>query len=134
MNEVRQALLTKAENYHKRLLALRGYLQDEGMDAIDPGHQAGVNDIKFNIASIEQLLASLPDSEAVRRVVVCIDPETKEEAAFAVVTSGRGGIDLKVREWDIQTLSCNAPATASLMGCRIGDDTALGHVTALDLT
>ncbi len=132
VQEVRQALRVEAEDYRRRILDLRRQLQDEGKDAIDPGHLAGADSIKFDIACIEQLLESLPGSESVRRVVVCADPETGENTAFAVVTEGRGGVSVQVADNKVQTLSCDAPAATNVLDCRVGDDTALGHVIALD--
>ena len=132
VGEVRQALQAKAEGYRRRMHDLRQHLQDEGKDAIDPGHSAGANGIKFNIACIEQLLASLPGPESVQRVLVCADPETEENIAFAVVTSGRGGVNIEVQGTKVQTLSCDAPAVASLLDCRLGAETALGRVVAVD--
>lgn len=132
INDVRLALPAKADDYRTRIARLREQLHDEGKDAIAPGHSAGANDIKFNMDCIEQLLASLPCSESVQRVVVCADPEAEEEVVFAVVTSGRGGVNLDIRGTKVQTLSCDAPAATSLLDCRIGHDTALGRIVAVD--
>lgn len=74
VQEVRQALRVETEDYRRRMLDLRRQLQDEGKDAIDPGHSAGADSIKLNIACIEQLLATLPSEKSVQRVVVCADP------------------------------------------------------------
>lgn len=132
VQEVRQALQAKAEDYRRRLLDLRGQLQDEGKDAIDPGHSAGANDIKFNIACIEQLLESLPGSESVRRVVVCADPETEGEIAFAVVTNGGGGINLSAARWSVQTVGNEAPIHEQLAKGTVGSATVIGRVVFVD--
>ncbi|MCX6345176.1 MAG: hypothetical protein NT018_08875 [Armatimonadetes bacterium] len=132
VQEVREALRVQTEDYRRRMLDLRRQLRDEGKDAIDPGHSAGADSIKFNIACIEQLLSTLPSEKSVQRVVVCGDPETGENTAFAVVTGGRGGVSVQVGNINVQTLSCDAPAVASLLDCCPGDDTPLGCIVAVD--
>lgn len=132
VQEVRQALRVEAEDYRRRMLDLRRQLQDEGKDAIDPGHSAGADSIKFNIACIEQLLATLPSEKSVQRVVVCADAETEGNTAFAVVTEGRGGVSVQVGNTRVQTLSRDAPTVASLLDCCPGDDTPLGRILAVD--
>ena len=129
---MKKALRAEAEDYRRKLLDLRGQLQDEGKDAVDPGHSAGANDIKFNLACIEQLLASLPGPESVQRVVVCADPETGEKVAFAVVTSGRGGVTLATGEWKAETVSVEAPIYEELAQCSEGDETAAGRVVSVE--
>jgi len=130
--QVAEALCAKAEDYRRRLSDLRKALGDEGKDAVDPGHSTGAISIKFEIECIEQLLSLLPTRDSVERVVACTDPETGEKAFFAVVTKGSGGISLQVGETEVQTLSLNAPTAASLLDCRVGDDTPLGRIVALD--
>ena len=132
LSEVRQALQAEADDYRRQMLGLRRELQDEGKDAIDPGHSAGADSIKFSIACIEQLLTTLPSAESVRRVVVCADPETEKHTAFAVVTDGRGGVSVQVGDTKVQTISCDAPAAEIVLGCCVGDDTALGRIVAVD--
>ena len=130
--DVAEALRTKAEEYRKRLLDLRQALRDEGRDAVDPGHSAGADSIKFEIACIEQLLAALPTSESVKRIVVCEDPESDENVVFAIITKGRGGGCVQIGTTKVQFLSPDAPAAASLLNCRVGDDTPLGRIVSLD--
>lgn len=132
VDDVRQALQARSEDYRRRIADLRQQLRDEGKAAVDPGHSEGANDIKFNMACIEQLLAALPSPESVLRVVVCADPEIDETAAFALVMSGRGGISLDVRGVNVQTLSRDAPAAATLMECHTGDWAPLGRIVAVD--
>lgn len=132
IEEVGIALAHLADENRRRIRNFREQLRAEGKDAADPGHCGTANDLKFSIACIGQLLASLPGSESLRRVVVCADPETDENTAYAIVTSGRGGVNVAVRGWKVQTLSGDAPAHASLLDCCVGDDTALGRVIALD--
>lgn len=131
VEDVRQALRARAEEYQRRLYDLRQQLRDEGKDAVDPGHSAGANSLKLEIDSTEQVLNTLPKPESVRRLVVCCDPETGEEAAFALVCTGHGGTSLDIRGVRVQTLSPEAPAAADLVGCHVGDDTPLGRVIAV---
>ncbi len=68
VREVRQALQAKAEKHRRRLADLHQQLRDEGKDAIDPGHSAGANDIKFNITGDRGMInLDLSNSQLIER-------------------------------------------------------------------
>ena len=131
VEEVKAALAAEAAGYECRIRQLREQLREEGKDAVDPGHCGAANDLRLNIACVEELLALLPQPDSARRTIVCIDPDSSEPEVYAVVAGGRGGIRLRVDEHTVLTLSNTAPAAIELLSCRVGDVSSSGLVVAV---
>lgn len=126
VTDVESSLSDKAAGYRESIARLREQLRDEGKDAVDPGHAAGANDIKFNIECAEHLLSLVP--QKVLRVVVYDDVEDESISAIALVSDGSGGAKLDIRGCRVLTMRDNAPLAPDLLACSIGDDTPLGKV------
>ena len=132
IRDVETALSRRADEYRERISILRKQLRDEGKDAVDPGHSAGANDIKFNIECVETLLNMLP--RCVQRLITYKDIESGSTVAVAIVTDGSGGVTLDVNGYSVQTMRESAPVASVMISCQAGDETPLGTAISVELT